>query len=242
MPTSTSHRRARQASYVPLCITAALRCGVISDGLLPIDAMLYYALHRDTRPGERWLALPRQSARIAEPEDVPLVLPIKRLDGSTREWYYAASCARWPSEMADGTDYWTKRTDSRYADLVTTRARVPISGGRYRAYRMPVSYRHALTVSWCVVGEPTEIRRLLQLVTHLGKKTEMGWGAVASWTVATSDDDWSVRDASGRLTRPVPDADGGVLYGFRPPYWHPRNQTPCRLPEEHGQESSESAS
>jgi CRISPR type IV-associated protein Csf3 len=94
---------------------------------------------------------------------------------------------------------------------------------------MPTPYRHALAVSWCVVGEPEQIRALLQLVTHLGKKTEMGWGAVADWSVEPSSVDWSVRDAAGRLMRPVP-AETGMLYGYRPPYWHPRNQTTCEMP------------
>lgn len=220
--------RARQASYQPLVITADLRCGVISDGLLPIDAILYYAMHREARPGGRVLSVSRGQATVAGEEDAPLLLPIKRLAGDTPHWYHAASCARWSTPFVDGTDHWTKRTDVRYADLVAPTARVPISGGRYRAYRMPVIYRHALSVSWCVVGEPTRIRALLDLVSHVGKKTEMGWGCVSEWRVAPTDHDWSVRDGDA-LTRPVPDPDG-VLYGFRPPYWLPRNQAPCRLP------------
>lgn len=233
MSLQDKRRIARKASYQPLLITARLRCGVISDGLLPIDAALYYAQHRLARPGERVRSLPMSSSVSAVPGDPPLVLPIQRLNGQSPKWYYAASCARWSTPWTDGTDHWTKRADSRYVDLVQTSARVPVSGGRYRAYRMPVTYRHALSVSWCVVGEPIQIRALLALVTHLGKKTEMGWGAVIDWTVEPSAEDWSVQTADGCRTRPVPDSSG-LLYGYRPPYWHPRNQTPCLLPGDLG--------
>ena len=43
-------------------------------------------------------------------------------------------------------------------------------------------------------------------------------------------EDWSVTGPDGRLMRPVPDADG-LLYGIVPPYWLPRHQVPCRLPD-----------
>lgn len=223
-------RKERKASYRPLVITARLRCGIVSDGLLPIDAILYYAQHRQANPGGRIMTTSRASAQVWGEGVLPLVLPIQRLNGGRPEWYYAASCARWSEPAAEGLDYWTKRVDVAQAHFVETTARVPISGGRYRAYRMPTPYRHALGVSWCVVGEPEQIRGLLHLVTHLGKKTEMGWGCVMEWSVEPASEDWSVRATDGSLTRPVPVDAGGILYGYRPPYWHPRNQTMCEMP------------
>lgn len=228
MRLSTDARRARRNSYVPLMITARLRCGIISDGLLPIDSVLYFAQHRQARPGEQVITRSREHAIVS---DGPLdVLPLKRLRGDQPDWYYAASCAQWPTVVADGVDHWTKRIDSRYIDLLEPQtAKLSTSGGRYRGYRMPVAYRHALALTWYVVGEPARIRSLLALMTHLGKKTAMGWGAVIEWTVEPHGEDWSVIGPTGLLMRPVPDAMG-LLYGFRPPYWLPRHQAPCRLP------------
>lgn len=234
MPESTSQRRARLASYVPLRITASLRCGVISDGLLPIDGALYAAAHR-LALGAKTASLPRASAQ--EGDGLASHLPIKRIpiakmEGHwTPDFYYAASVAQWPARVADGLEHWTKKLDSRYVELMEhQRARVPTSGGTYRAYRMPVAYRHALSACWYVVGEPTEIRRLLSRVTHLGKKTAQGWGAVIDWQVEPWAEDWSVTGPDGRLMRPVPEP-GGLLYGVVPPSWLPRHQVPCRLPE-----------
>lgn len=222
-----SHRAMRKG-YQPLRITARLRCGVISDGLLPIDAVLYFAAHRQARPGQRIAARPRE--RAVDDDETVGMLPLMVHGGQTPHWFYAASCAQWRQPYADGIDHWTKRVDARYADLVTTSARVPISGGRYRAYHMPVHYRHALAVDWYVVGQIDQVRALLGLVSHIGKKTEMGWGAVIDWRVEPTPEDWSITGPDGRLMRPVPAAEG-TLYGLRPPYWLPRNQACCRLPQ-----------
>lgn len=230
MPEKAWQRRERGASYVPLQITARMRCGVISDGLLPIDSVLYYAAHRELLAGQHAATRPRELT-ISETDDRVGRLPLKRIATySTPDWYHAASCAVWPEAVADGIDHWTKKLDSRYVELLEQqRARVPTSGGRYRAYHMPVAYRHALTIAWYVVGDPARISDLLRLVTHLGKKPSMGWGAVAEWSVEPSEEDYSVTGPHGEVMRPIPD-DAGILYGVRPPYWLPRNQVPCRMP------------
>lgn len=235
MSSANQRRLARRASERPLVITARLRCGIISDGFLPIDSVLYYAAHRDLFPGEQVSTHPRALTVRAE-GDTRIVgpLPLKRLNGQAPDWYYAASCAQWPSVVADGIDHWTKRVDSRYVELLAEqRARISMSGGRYRAYRMPLVYRHALTVHWHVVGDREAVTRLLELVTHLGKKPSMGWGAVMEWVVEPCAEDWSVTGRDGQLMRPVPHA-AGLLYGIRPPYWLPSHQVPCALPSGSG--------
>lgn len=219
--------KAKRRGYEPLIITADLRCGVISDGLLPFDSLLYAAQHR-LALAPRVASRPRDSA-VDGPSNAGM-LPLQVLNADTPQWYYAASCAVWPTVVADGIDHWTKRLDSQYVELLERqRARVATSGGRYRAYHMPVAYRHALTITWYAVGHRATIEALLPLVTHLGKKTAMGWGCVAAWRVAPHTDDWSVTGPHGECMRPVP-AKAGVLYGVRPPYWHPRNQTICQVP------------
>lgn len=233
MPESTNARRARLASYVPLKITARLRSGVVSDGLLMLDGALYAAQHRE-RLAPKVASLPRASAM--DGDGVPVHLPIRRIpiakmpNRFTPDFFYAASAAQWPDAVADGIDHWTKKLDTKYLDVLSPpRARVPISGGFYRAYHAPIIYRHAICVWWYVCGDPREIERLLTMVTHLGKKTVQGWGAVAEWRVEPASADYSVTGPTGELMRPVPD-ECGTLYGIRPPYWLPKHQIPCRLP------------
>lgn len=235
--------RSRKRGYEALRITARLRCGVLSDGLLPLDAILYWAHHRDAlatlTPGRR-LRAPR--ARVPHddgPETTgPLPLQIINPPGPGTipggHWHYAASCAVWPAVVAEGIDYWTKRIDTQYLDILEIpRARIPVSSGPYRAYRMPLVYRHALVLTWYAVGDRARITYLLSLVRHVGKKAAMGWGEVIDWTVEPHAEDWSVWGPEGRLMRPIPD-EGGVLYGLRPPYWLPQHQTLCRLPDDTG--------
>lgn len=214
--------------FEPLRITATPQCGIISDAYLPLDAVLYYQVMRE-RLGEQTVTIPGQS--YGGPVDH--ALPLKQLNSHTRQWFYAASFAQWPEHATEGTDYWNKRMDLSLIDLVDWRGRKPrleVSAGRYKAYHMPVYYRHALSVTWYVVGDKAELERLLRFVTHLGKKGTQGWGSILRWAVESVPYDWSVRSTTGKLMRAVPDPESPTVYGLRPSYWLPKHQFPCQLP------------
>jgi hypothetical protein len=240
--------------YEPLKITAWLQCGVVSDAYLPIDAVLYYQAYRDAY-GPEVVTLP--GANQSGVGHVPLMLQRRGLpyhgfryaDGgplyrgqdagrwvvTTAEtpWYYAASFAQWEGAVAEGQDHWNKRFDQRLADLVDfdgKRGKVIVESGMYKAYHMPVWYRHAPAVSWYVVGDVIWVREMLSTLTHIGKKGAQGWGAVLRWGVAPHAHDWSVYGQYGQLMRAVP-AEQGVHIGFRPSYWMAKNQTTCQVPE-----------
>lgn len=210
--------------YEPLKITAYPRCGIVTDEHLPIDGILLYAAMRE-RYGPLLLTTPGD-VPVKEMVDLPLAKA-----GAEDAWYYAASFVQWPERVADGRAYWHKRADQQYTAVVDfgkRRGKINNKAGRYKSYRMPVFYRHALSVSWYVVGDRGEIGRLLSTMTHVGKKTAYGWGRIIRWQVEPWPEDWSVH-RNGRLMRAVP-GEGGTLHGYRPPYWLPENQTPCRLP------------
>lgn len=210
----------------PLKITAWLQCGVVSDTTLPIDGVLYYQ-HMRLHCGEQIVTVP---GAIMPHADVP-GMRIRKHNQQQKDWYYAASFAQW-QYPADGTDYWSKRFDQQHADLVdfgNRKGRVVVESGEYKAYRMPVAYRHALSVSWYVVADRAWAETLLRLTTHIGKKADQGWGAVLRWQVESWHADWSVYDDDGRLMRAIP-MPGGVLSGIRPSYWLRRNQVPCQMP------------
>ncbi len=157
---------------------------------------------------------------------------LKVLNGGTDQWFYAASFAQW-GEATEGQDHWNKRFDSSLAHLVDfdgKRGKVIVEQGRYKAYHMPVWYRHALSVSWWVVGDIGWVMRMLSTVTHIGKKGAQGWGAVLRWEVEPTPCDWSVYGQGGKLMRAIP-AEYGILTGLRPSYWIPRNQMICEVPK-----------
>lgn len=218
------------SDFEPLRITAHLECGIVCDRFLPIDSIIRYQIMRD-RYGQQDFTLPGQERFDKSHEDP---LPLRKVRDRKRDWqtwYYAASFAVWPEHVAEGSDHWVKKFDSRFLELLEQKkmARLNVGSGRYRGYHMPVFYRVAESVAWYVVGDKERIRELLATVTHLGKKTSQGWGSVSRWTVEPHAEDWSCwRD--GKPMRAIPRA-GGMLYGVRPSYWNPENQTECILPE-----------
>jgi CRISPR type IV-associated protein Csf3 len=214
---------------IPLRITAYLQSGVVTDPFLPIDGILYYLAHREAY-GEQDVT---RSGDQTYPGGQHIELPLKRAHIPYQPWFYAASFAQWSTPHVDGTDHWVKRFDQRHSDLIDfqgRRGKIIVEQNTYKAYRMPMYYRHALSVTWYVVGDPVRIEQLLAHATHLGKKVSQGHGAVLRWDVAPHHADWSVYNDDGKLMRAIPAADG-VLFGIRPSYWLPRNQTRCQLPE-----------
>jgi len=225
------YRRLPRSAFRPLRITAWLGCGVAGDyTALPFDSILYYQAHREAL-GPIYVATPG-SAYDNRSEGMTMPLPIARCEEHTPKWYYAASFAVWPQTVADGVDHWNKRFDIQYSHLIDfgkRKATVNISSGHYKAYHMPLWYRHALWVRWYVLGEPERIRELLSCCTHIGKKTSQGWGSVLRWEVEEWHSDWSVRRDDGQLMRAIPAAEG-IVHGFRPSYWLPEHQTVCAVP------------
>lgn len=237
MTSASSSTVSNSYTFEPLRVRADLRCGVVSDPWLPLDGILFYQSVRDdlgrqdlTVPGRSLLADPMRGTKM----------PLKIVHGNI--WYYRCSWAQW-GPYADGQDYWNKRFDNSLADLIDFRGRrgkVIIDKSTYKAYNMPVYYRHALYVEWYCVGDRERIEYLLSTCTHIGKKTSQGWGRVAKWHVDPVEADWSIwRD--GRLMRGIPPGDLPEVYpldlrqgyyGVRPSYWDSRNQMALVLPPE----------
>ena len=218
----------------PLHIRANLRTPVVADRWLPLDGVLLYQAHRD-KLGPQIVTVPGDYTCQGVS-----TLPLEIEHPGRRNWYYRCSWAEWSHDI-EGQDYWNKRFDSKFADLVDfgkRRGKVSIRQGRYKAYHMPVFYRAALWVEWFCVGDRAAIEHLLSTVTHLGKKSSQGWGRVSSWEIESWLADWSVwRD--GQLMRGIPTEDvAGVerpfnikYYGIRPSYWKDGNQKMLAMPE-----------
>lgn len=132
-------------------------------------------------------------------------------------------------------EYWHKRYPTHRA-YFGDKINADTSAGRWKEYRTPVNAQQVDRLHALVIGNADEIKRLLQLVTHIGKKGSMGYGRVARWmvtpTTCTLDDVLSLRAVpvayySGR--RPV-----GTLSlnrGWTPPYWYSPWWADCLVPE-----------
>lgn len=216
-----------------LRVRAHLRTGVVADRWMPLDGILLYQAHRD-KDGPQVMTVPGGYTCQGVS-----TLPLGIVHPGRRNWYYQCSWAQWSHDV-EGRDYWNKRFDAQFADLVdfdSRRGKVIIEQGRYKAYHMPIFYRAALWVEWHCIGDRVEIEQLLSTVTHIGKKASQGWGRVARWEIEPWHEDWSVwRD--GRLTRGIPAEDvcdtGGpfnlAYYGIRPSYWKKSNHKMLAMP------------
>lgn len=210
--------------FESLKITAYPRCGIESDVYLPLDGILF-AQAMANYYGPLPMSTPGEMAEV-----LAVDLPIEKRCANG-QWFYAASFAQW-GQRADGSTFWTKRFDRKTDHLIdfgNSRGKVITEQGRYKAYMMPVFYRHALDVSWYVYGDGGEISALLAGVTHIGKKVAQGEGRINRWQVERVAQDLSVYDSNNQPMRSIP-ARSGVLYGVRPSYWYAKNQTTCILP------------
>lgn len=221
------------SDFQPLRIRAYLQSGVLSDGYLPIDGILY-SHHVRNHWGAEEISLPNQSYMPPGKRLASLPhLPLKQINSHTKDWYYAASFAQWPAHTVMFQDAWSKRLDLGLVHLLDQKTkRVDPASGKYKGYRMPVFGRSALWVEWYVVGQQDAIEQLLTFVLFLGKKPAQGYGAVLRWEVQTWPEDWSVYGPQQQLMRAIPALNGsGLRYGLRPSYHNPQQQILCLLPQ-----------
>jgi CRISPR type IV-associated protein Csf3 len=101
--------------------------------------------------------------------------------------------------------------------------------GRFMDRRIPRPIRYAEAWQATCVGNAAEILRLLQSVTHVGKRRAVGCGEVSEWSVAPSPESWEPC-REGKLIRnipalaaallPAPPTEPVVLIPCTPPYWN----------------------
>lgn len=227
--------------FEPLRIRAHLRTPVVADEWMPLDGLILYQAHRYQAGGGPEATIPggHNTNTVAR-------LPIDTVRFGRRDWYYKCSWAQWPDHAVEGQDYWNKRFDSQFADLVDfggRRGKVKIKSGQYKAYHMPIFYRATLWIDWYAVACRKSMELLLSTVTHIGKKGSQGWGRVAEWQIDSWPEDWSVW-CDGRLMRGVFQRDAMEYvkeirqykpfqiahYGVRPSYYKKNNQYKLAVP------------
>jgi len=214
--------------YEPLKITAWLQDGIATDATCPLDGILFYMAMREAY-GPQDVTL---SGTKSQNPDV--ALPITKINPDQPDWFYASSYAIWNGPVVEYTDYWNKRFDQQLSGMIDfkgKRGKVIIEQGQYKAYHMPINIRHALSLSWYVHGDGAWVENMLRFVSHIGKKTSQGDGAVLRWHVEPTIHDYSIYGPDAQLMRCVPSTTGRGLYvGFRPSYWMRENQTICSMP------------
>ena len=219
----------------PLKITAVLQTGQVAtiDGLLPLDSILAAEWIRQNHPKEYYAPKRPGEAQGTGEDLIEADLPFDRRGN----WYYACSFNR-GVKLGEYIVYWHKRFDDQmeqYLDFGGRRGKIDVKSGKFKSYRMPLVVMLFDRLIWYAVGDGDAVLELCRGVTHVGKKTSQGRGAIEQWIVEPWEEDWSERDGEGKITRALPATEysGGLVrrYGLRPPYWYRDNQALCHIPE-----------
>ncbi len=215
-----------------LVVTAKLRNGfAASDPWSPaLDAILGYWMLREQLGEAAFTAGAADAANLSAVEG----LPLERIEHDAW-WWYACSAPIY-TEAAQTLRYYHRRFDAQAAErhAAITRKRVEVKAGPYKASRLNQVVHTCGGVQWHVVGDASEIRRLLRRCSAIGAKVGAGFGAVAEWTVEEGGD-----LHTALYHRPLPERyadlkgiDGPrMIWGLRPPARLRDNQTLCVMPD-----------
>lgn len=210
----------------PLKITAVMQDGRVAgtEPWFPLDSILAAEWMRINHPEAYYNA----SSHMLKNDIIVAELPFERR-GIGDDWYWGCSFNMAP-KLGEYILHWHKRFDNQleqHIDFGKRRGRINVKSDKYKAYRMPVNVQLFDRLEWYAVGDQCAVEELCRNVTHIGKKSSQGLGAVDYWTV----EPWP-EDLSGLRAIPAQGQSGRLAqYGIRPPYWHSDHQRICVMPE-----------
>lgn len=212
----------------PLEVTAKLAGAICLHQPLHLDAVVAYAVVlRDELP----VALTAEDIQ-------PVEIPIQR---EPHGRFHLCSAGSFDVERSE-LRYTNRRPPiEQYQTLAGPKLRrCKIKLGANKMYRIPRYLDHVEndTITWFCVGDLVQLRELLQVVHHLGKRRGVGWGKVQQWTV-TDAESWGdgfpiVND--GAPLRNLPHDWPGLLnpataiVNLTYPYWVRATEELCAVP------------
>ncbi|UFP97187.1 hypothetical protein [Gloeobacter morelensis] len=223
--------------HTALRVTAHLASSVcVMDDWSPsLDALLEWAWF-----DERGISVSPTSETVQTAD-----LPVARGGDPDRYpggWWWCVSSPHYTQALQQ-TDWATKRWE---ADLIypvdwgRRKATIQTACGPEKSYRLPIFLRSSERIDWWLLGEPTAIKRLLERVTGLGRRRNIGYGQILSWQVCLANNDWHLVGPEGQLMRPIPVGAASLnaewnnqprmLWAPHPPGWMPQNWTLCLMP------------
>lgn len=207
---------------VPLLVQGTLLTPYVAadpSGALHLDALLSWATLQTYPVPLQW------PAGCACTLPLPLAL-LDVVDGPehARLPVWASGDLMPAGEALRDREYWHKRYPTDHAEW-GKKLNADTGTGRWKEYRIPLSTTRTDRLESLCIGHAEEVLRLLDAVTHVGKKGTQGYGRVTNWTVTEVDLTPEQAEQLIRTQRPMP-GQGGGAGGFTPPYnyrpWHTR--------------------
>jgi len=212
-------KQAVNYKFKRLKITAYFKTPVFINNNLYADGFLHHASCRYWL-GRNYYNFSRIETTKYDLES--LKLPIMESRGS-----YLASTGKYTSHKTF-TSHWRKRFDNLSALKYAETKNVNTISGKYKAYNMPVQLELVEKIEFIVVADLMQLIKLLQKITSLGKKHNLGFGAIEKWTIEETEQD-------AKRSFKVPNQNlkswmEGVYFGrSRPSYHNPKNLHLCYI-------------
>lgn len=180
--------------------------------------------------GDEYYNLPAKSPL---PIHKILKLPLKQ----TKDVYHA-SVSQFDTDVIK-TETVYKRFDEEHLDRVKTKiTKVRKGQGFFKDYMIKFPVIPTKTVTFYFNGSIHECDKILNDLTSLGKKTDIGYGIVRAVELEETDKDYSLMK-DGKCMRPLPAKEFQPMFGYpsvsqrlawRAPYWDKKNITMCAAP------------
>ena len=229
--------RYAQLRMEPLQVRAILGSPYLSvekNGALNLDSILSKAFFD---------ALPWPTAPASVAVTVPLPLALLWVSPEGLPLWNCSQLYPWPEgKLLRGKQYWHKRYPSDRMMEWSKKKNANLSAGRNKEYRVPMpalvpepqlihkELETPVLQAHCV-GNREEIAKLLDHITHVGKKPTQGQGRVLRWEITPLSESADMTRVRIMNSRPMParyfleefgSAEVGdwVRRTFTPPYWY----------------------
>lgn len=170
-------------------------------------------------------------------ELVPLEIPVARSECGR---YYLASVAQYEVEVRDLHHTNRRPVVPELQALSPSTRRVQITGGPNKGYRIPREHIYLVgsVMTWWCVGDGPDMRALLEIVRHVGKKRSVGLGEVLEWKVFPCEP-WGAGFPVARNGAPLRNlpsdypglTEPDLAYAcLEPPYWMHERSELCAVP------------
>ena len=217
--------------YTPLMIRLGIIPPIyITSPWLHLDSILSYLCLRDAL-GDYFYILPTE-----ETVDISLLdLPLKKTDD-----VYHASIGVYSNARLYKDTIYKRFTDKESYKLSKKQqqGRIKINQGHFKDFMIDLPILITDTVTFYCNGDKKEIQRLLNHLTHIGKKGSIGGGRIYDINITETDEDYSFYK-DNKIMRPIPTnikiplTEGMVFQRqpYKPPYWDKNNVCMCYVPE-----------
>lgn len=218
--------------YVPLEVKIGVVPPIyITSPWLHLDSILSYLCVRDAL-NDLFYCMPTE-----ETVDVSFLdLPLKKTDD-----VYHSSIGIYSDNAKLYRDTIYKRFTDKETYKLTKKqqqGRIKTNQGHFKDFMINLPILITDEITFYCNGDKSEIKRLLEHLTSIGKKTSIGGGKIHKIRISETTEDYSFFK-DNNIMRPIPTKmkipifEGMVFQQqpYKPPYWDKNNVTMCYVPE-----------